>query len=118
MSRKWEYYTETLAGGPDGWVKDLDRLGQEGWELVTIDSATPYVAILKRPVGHDTSPNQQLDVIHSMRKLDDLASQLTDANYHGSSAFVDGVRKLLVGRDDFPAGSDLVKFILDWQWMR
>jgi len=50
MSRKWEYYTETLTGGPDGWVKDLDQLGQEGWELVQVDfTSFPHVAVLKRP---------------------------------------------------------------------
>ncbi len=46
----WEYATYEIATYiPEDLVSELNKIGEEGWELVTvIETTTPFLAIFKR----------------------------------------------------------------------
>ncbi len=46
----WEYATYEIATYiPEDLVSELNKLGEEGWELVTvIETTTPFLAIFKK----------------------------------------------------------------------
>ena len=57
MSGRWQYkvveFKPALMGGlkPDEWQAELDKLGAQGWELVSIAPTVPLnhlLAVLKR----------------------------------------------------------------------
>ena len=56
---KWEYAVEVVdaGAGVEGCQAELDELGIEGWELVSVvtQSSGDLLAFLKRPVQADPS---------------------------------------------------------------
>lgn len=48
----WEYKTIGAKGGRVGTI-DLDKLGQEGWELVSVDNGVAY---FKREIRNVSKP--------------------------------------------------------------
>jgi hypothetical protein len=57
VAKRWEYNTLLCANGiqPEhrGWVEPLDKMGDEGWELVsTVFNREAVVFIFKREVPY------------------------------------------------------------------